>query len=73
MPNTTYNIDLYKDDVKVRSITMTTGLQWTMEEAATHARRLLIVGCYDNEYNSFAIYDPNPDEPNSRNLYVDLD
>lgn len=53
-----YQVDLYKDNVLMRSTNLTINeIPLTLEEAASRARTLLLVAGYDKEYDSIRVVD----------------
>lgn len=71
----TYRIELCDhDDNPVRETfaTITDESIQTMEQVAIAVHRLFMVAQYDKQYGGFVVYDPNPDEENSQNLFMEL-
>ena len=54
-----YEVEFYKDDVKIRSTNFTvSGQNLTMEEVAEQVYRLSMVAGYDRDYDVVVVLDP---------------
>ena len=64
-----YEVEFYKDDVKIRSTNFTvSGQNLTMEEVAEQVYRLSMVAGYDRDYDVVVVLDPTE----TRNYSIDL-
>ena len=64
-----YEVEFYKDDVKMRSTNFTvSGQNLTMEEVAEQIYRLSMVAGYDRDYDVVVVLDPTE----TRNYSIDL-
>lgn len=64
-----YELEFYKNDVKMRSTNFTvSGQNLTMEEVAEQVYRLSMVAGYDRDYDVVVVLDPTE----TRNYSIDL-
>lgn len=64
-----YEVEFYKNDVKIRSTNFTvSGQNLTMEEVAEQVYRLSMVAGYDRDYDVVVVLDPTE----TRNYSIDL-